>query len=256
MVFTKRKSHSNVQFPDGTVVVLNENSRISYNADFGTTRREITLEGEAYFNVAKNAGAPLIIHVRNVDIRVLGTAFNVKAYPKDKNVETSLITGKVEVSLRKYPQRPVLLKPNEKIEIPEEPDPTLGSGLPVEKQPTPQGAGRPGTNQQPDHDETDLSDTLSYQMQPLKAEKSSKLIPEIAWMYRKLVFNQEPFGSVAEKMERWYDVQVYFEDDDLKKEVFTGSFEKETLEQALKALQFSYPFDFVIKKKEVFIKRK
>jgi ferric-dicitrate binding protein FerR (iron transport regulator) len=75
-------------------------------------------------------------------------------------------------------------------------------------------------------------------------------------MYRKLVFNQEPFESVAEKMERWYDVQVYFEDDDLKKEVFTGSFEKETLEQALKALQFSYPFDFIIKKKEVFFKRK
>jgi ferric-dicitrate binding protein FerR (iron transport regulator) len=75
-------------------------------------------------------------------------------------------------------------------------------------------------------------------------------------MYRKLVFNQEPFGSVAEKMGRWYDVNFYFEDDDLKEEVFTGSFSKETLEEALKALQFSYHFNFIIKKREVFIQKK
>ncbi|MHA4808854.1 FecR family protein [Flavitalea flava] len=278
VVFTRKKSHSNLQFPDGTVVVLNENSRLSYNADFGQTKREIILEGEAYFNVAKNAGTPLIIHAKNVDIRVLGTSFNIKAYPKDKSVETSLIRGKVELSLHKFPERPVVLRPNEKIDIrvaiadtsleaagiadsrqgsrEEEPDTGAGSEPWRGNQPASKGTSQAQTNQVPDKNNNNLSDTITYHLQPLQAERSSNLIPEIAWMYRKLVFNQEPFESVAEKMERWYDVHIYFEDDDLKKELFTGSFGKETLGQALKAMQFSYYFDFIIKQKEVFIKRK
>ncbi len=258
VIFTRRKSHSNLQFPDGTMVVLNENSRISYNADFGKTKREVILEGEAYFNVTGNAGMPLIIHARNVDIRVLGTVLNVKAYPDGRNVETSLIRGRVEVALRKDPRRRILLRPNEKIDIPAQPaEPEKGAGYSLQDDtPVSTGDVRPGAVQPTNQDNTNLSDSLFYQLQPLKTEKSSKLIPEIAWIYRKLVFNQEPFAAVAEKLERWYDVRMYFEDDDLKKEIFTGSFEKETLEQALNALQFSYPFDFTIKKKEVFIRRK
>src|ERR1700738_3910132 len=98
VLFTKRKSHSNLQFPDGTLVVLNENSRISYNADYGRPNREITLEGEAYFDVARNPGSPLVIHAGNINIKVLGTSFDVKAYPRDRQVEASLIRGAIELS--------------------------------------------------------------------------------------------------------------------------------------------------------------
>lgn len=264
VLFTRRKSHSNLQFPDGTTVVLNENSRISYNADFGKVKREIFLDGEAYFDVARNPGMPLIIHAKNVDIKVLGTSFNVKAYPADKGVETSLIKGAVEVSSKLYPGEKVLLRPNEKVNIPVSRAPDAAgvpieadsvAGLPDEMQPSGPATGAPA-NRQTTEDKHNPTDTLSYMRQPLSAERTSKLIPEIAWMYRKLVFNQEPFERVAEKMERWYGVSIYFEEDDLKKEVFSGSFSKETLEESLKALQFSYPFDFVIKKNEVFIKRK
>jgi len=241
VLFTRKRSHSNLRFPDGTSVVLNENSRISYNADFGKVKREIILEGEAYFDVARDPEIPLIIHAKNVDIKVLGTSFNVKAYPFDKGVETSLIKGMVEVSSKRFPGKKVLLRPNEKVNI--ETNSSSEPGL-ADEPPAPGTAANPP-----------VKDTLAYRCQPLNAERSSKLIPEIAWMYRKLVFNQEPFDIVAEKMERWYGVSFYFEDDDLKKEVFTGSFSKETLEEALKALQFSYPFGFVIKKNEVFIKR-
>jgi ferric-dicitrate binding protein FerR (iron transport regulator) len=267
VLFTRQKSHSNLQFPDGTTVVLNENSRISYNADFGKVKREIILEGEAFFDVAKNPGMPLVIHVKNVDIRVLGTSFNVKAYPSDKGVETSLIKGAVEVSSRRWPDQKILLRPNEKVNIPvtsgaertrldvqDGPDSNIASRLPDEV-PASSPTGTPSKSTTVD-DKNKLTDTLSYNRQPLSAERTSKLIPEIAWMYRKLVFNEEPFESVAEKMERWYGVNFYFEEDDLKKEVFTGSFSKEPLEEALKALQFSYPFEFVVKKNEVFIKRK
>jgi ferric-dicitrate binding protein FerR (iron transport regulator) len=241
---TKKRSHSNLQFPDGTTVVLNENSRISYNADFGQRRREIILEGEAYFDVATNPDVPLIIHARNVEIRVLGTSFNVKAYPSDKSVETSLIKGMVEISSTRQPARKILLRPNEKLNI-SGPANFAQANIPQAHVP----AHRPVPVSTP-------TDTLSYNRQPLHTESTSQLIPEIAWMYRKLVFDQEPFESLAEKMERWYSVSFRFENDDLKKEVFTGSFSNETLEAALKALQFSYAFDFVIDKNEVFIKRK
>ncbi|MBN8850791.1 MAG: hypothetical protein BGO55_30175 [Sphingobacteriales bacterium 50-39] len=256
VLFTHRKSHSNLLFPDGTSVVLNENSRISYNADFGKVKREIVLEGEAYFDVAKNPGMPLIIHAKNVDIKVLGTSFNVKAYPSDKGVETSLIKGAVEVSSKQWPEQKILLRPNEKINIPVSgggPDKNT-AGVQDEVD-SPAAVAAPVKNQ-PLEDKNNLTDTLSYNLHSLNIERTSKLIPEIAWMYRKLVFNQESFESVAEKMERWYGVSFYFEDDDLKKEVFTGSFSKESLEEALKALQFSYSFNFIIKKSEVFIQRK
>jgi len=255
VLFTRKRSHSNLQFPDGTTVVLNENSKISYNADFGKVKREIILEGEAYFDVAKNPGVPLIIHAKNVDIKVLGTSFNVKAYPSDKRVETSLIKGAVEVSSKLYPDQKVVLRPNEKVNIA-----VSGETIPEKNEAdeiqAPDSVISVPVKGQQLEDKHNPTDTLSYNRQPLNAERTSKLIPEIAWMYRKLVFNQESFESVAEKMERWYGVRFYFEDDDLKKEVFTGSFSKETLEEGLKALQFSYPFDYVIKKSEVFIKRK
>jgi len=252
VIFTRRKSHSNVQFPDGTSVVLNENSRISYNVDFGKVKREIFLEGEAYFDVAKSPGMPLIIHAKNVDIKVLGTSFNVKAYSSDRGVETSLIRGMVEVSSKRWPGQKVLLRPNEKVNIA-----SSGETIPEKNEADEIQAPDPVASPpvQTLQDNKISTDTLSYHLQPLNAERTSKLIPEVAWMYRKLVFNQEPFETVAEKMERWYGVTFYFEDDELKKEVFSGSFSKESLEEALKALQFSYPFGFVIKKNEVFIKR-
>jgi len=252
VIFTRRKSHSNVQFPDGTSVVLNENSRISYNADFGKVKREIFLEGEAYFDVARSPGMPLVIHAKNVDIKVLGTSFNVKAYSNDKVVETSLIRGAVEVSSKRWPGQKVLLRPNEKVNITVSGE-TLPEKNEVDEIQAPDPVASPPA--QALQDNKIPTDTLSYHLQPLNAERTSKLIPEVAWMYRKLVFNQEPFETVAEKMERWYGVTFYFEDDELKKEIFTGSFSKESLEEALKALQFSYPFGFVIKKNEVFIKR-
>ena len=83
---------------DGSTICLNHNSNISYNANFGKTRREINLHGEAFFDVAKNAAIPLFIHVGQVTIRVKGTAFNVSEHLPGKQVEIALIRGKIEVS--------------------------------------------------------------------------------------------------------------------------------------------------------------
>ena len=83
---------------DGTKVWLNAASKISYAKDFkdrGT--RDVYLEGEAFFDVARNADKPFIVHTSSIKIKVLGTSFNVKSYSEEKTIETTLVHGKVRI---------------------------------------------------------------------------------------------------------------------------------------------------------------
>lgn len=82
--------------PDGTKVWLNKNSRIQFPAQFTGNTREISLTGEAFFDVAHDAAHPFIIHAQQTDVKVLGTSFNVKAY--DTKVSVFVKTGKVQFS--------------------------------------------------------------------------------------------------------------------------------------------------------------
>ncbi len=83
--------------PDGTLVSLNTNTRLKYPAKFGRETREVNIEGEAFFEVKPNKNKPFIIHAGNAQIKVLGTSFNVSAYPATKLVEVIVETGKVQV---------------------------------------------------------------------------------------------------------------------------------------------------------------
>jgi ferric-dicitrate binding protein FerR (iron transport regulator) len=83
---------------DGTKVWLNAASKLSYRNDFGSgSTREVHLEGEAFFDVAHNADKPFIVHTSSIRIKVLGTSFNVKSYPEEKTIETTLVKGKVRI---------------------------------------------------------------------------------------------------------------------------------------------------------------
>lgn len=83
--------------PDGTLVNLNACSHISFPTKFSPNERRVKLEGEAYFNVARNEKQPFIINTDHLDVKVLGTQFNVKAYTKDELISVSVQSGKVEV---------------------------------------------------------------------------------------------------------------------------------------------------------------
>jgi transmembrane sensor len=83
--------------PDGTLVTLNTNTKIKYPQTFTGNTREVTIEGEAFFQVTPNKDKPFIIHAGNAQIKVLGTSFNVNAYPSAKSVEVIVETGKVQV---------------------------------------------------------------------------------------------------------------------------------------------------------------
>ncbi len=87
-----------VELPDGTVVKLNANSSLAYAENFGRgKRRDVILDGEAFFDVAKDAKHPFVVNVRGMQVKVLGTVFNINGYNNDK-IKTTLLSGKVEVN--------------------------------------------------------------------------------------------------------------------------------------------------------------
>jgi transmembrane sensor len=89
---------STITLPDGTRVWLNADTKLTYAKDFHTgATRDVYLTGEAFFKVVSNKTRPFIVHTSDVDIRVLGTSFNVKAYQKEEEIETTLVEGKIAI---------------------------------------------------------------------------------------------------------------------------------------------------------------
>ena len=103
---------------DGTRVWLNADSKLTYAKNFGELdSREVYLEGEAFFDVVRNPSKPFIVHTSDVNIKVLGTSFNVKSYADDGLIETTLVEGKVEIDKPDDLSRSdskVVLRPNQK----------------------------------------------------------------------------------------------------------------------------------------------
>lgn len=94
---TPRSKVYNLVLADGTKVWLNASSAIKYPVSFVGDIRKVYLTGEAYFEVAHDATKPFIVSTSEMDVEVLGTSFNVMAYPEDQTVETTLVSGQVKV---------------------------------------------------------------------------------------------------------------------------------------------------------------
>lgn len=235
-VNTMPGTRSKTILPDGTMVWLNSESQISYNADFGKTEREITLTGEAFFDVAHNADVPMVVHAKNVNIWVKGTAFNVRSYPENNRVETSLIRGLVELTTNSDPERKIMLKPNEKIIL----DATESGSVPETRPETP----KPELAAVKQH---------IYHIQQLDGSRYN-IIPEISWTQNELVFDNEVFTDVISKMEKWYNMEIVLQNKELANKNFSGAFKKEDIKTALQGLQFTNSFQFEIKGNTVYIK--
>ncbi|NOR76632.1 MAG: DUF4974 domain-containing protein, partial [Draconibacterium sp.] len=103
--------------PDNTMVYLNSGSEIKYSIDGLAGQREVFLKGEAWFQVTKNEKKPFVVHTSCYDVSVLGTEFNVKAYPADDKIVTTLEKGSVKISsTKKFKiQNNQVLKPGEQL---------------------------------------------------------------------------------------------------------------------------------------------
>lgn len=202
---------------DGTKVWLNTRSSLIYNADFGKERREITLKGEAFFDVVKNPEVPLSIVAGRIKVIVKGTAFNVKAYGRSGNIEVALVRGLVQVSSTREKIEDILLKPNEKFVL------------------LPENSGRPA----------------KYEVLKMNAELKNS---DTKWRLDSLVFRKEKLKDLAQHLEVRYKVKIEIQNEQLKDKRFSGIFTSEPLIDALEALKLSYPLNYQITDQKVIIK--
>jgi ferric-dicitrate binding protein FerR (iron transport regulator) len=93
-----RGQKSQIILPDGTRIWINSDTKVKYPGNFEKKQRDIYLEGEAFFDVAKETGRPFVVHTSGINVKVLGTKFNVKAYPNENQIETSLFEGKINLT--------------------------------------------------------------------------------------------------------------------------------------------------------------
>jgi len=212
---------TDVNLPDGSKVILNSGSKLTYSKDYATAPiREVFLSGEAYFNVLHDKKHPFIIHTANFDIRDIGTTFNINAYPGEKTTEASLIEGSIEISFKSNAKK-IILQPGQKV--------VLNN---IESQES--IASSTIANQPVDYKIVDLN--INYDVK-------SKF-EETAWINNELVFKNETFDNLAKKMGRKYNVDIAFGDDKIKSSSVTGIFKNETVDQALKTLQMITPFKY------------
>ncbi|MBD1393378.1 FecR family protein [Mucilaginibacter glaciei] len=232
---TPSRMKSKITLSDGSVVTLNSETTLKYPLSFTGKTREVYLNGEAYFDVAKDHKHPFIVHTGQMRVKVLGTAFNIKSYPNDVTSETTLIRGAIEVTLTDRPSDRIILKPNEKLIL-------KSTHLIKHRVRTPLAKAKMD------------SINTSYSLTNLTYFKTNDTtVVETSWVNNKLIFKDEPFEALARKMERWYGVKIKFKNDRAQDYHFTGVFEKETMLQAFKALQMIEPFDYKLKNGTAYI---
>ncbi|WP_184544653.1 FecR family protein [Mucilaginibacter sp. FT3.2] len=215
---------SKIQLPDGTRVWLNSGSKLVYGATYGAGQRSVSLLGEALFDVVKDPQHPFIVTTPTISIKVLGTKFNVRAYNGDKTSETSLIRGRIELTVLKTPEKKIILQALDKLVIHNELPPATGSAAEPKSVIT---------------EEVPLMALSRVHM-----AKKDTLPSEALWVENKLAFDAEDFESLAGKLERRYNVTIVFKNEELKKLRFTGRFKNETIGRALKALQTTTYFHY------------
>jgi transmembrane sensor len=215
--------------PDGSTGWLNSGSTLKYALNFNENRR-VELEGEAYFDVVPDKFHPFFVRTSEIQIKVLGTTFNLKSYPEDKTVEATLLTGILEIQTLPEIQgskQTVILKPHQKATFQRSTDQLV--------------LGEERTNTE-----------SSQGIRAARISNDVDAVPVISWKDHKLVFVNEPFESLLVKLERWYDVEITLLNNPADNLSYTGVFEKETVEQALRALELATPdFNYTINKNKI-----
>lgn len=217
-VTTPKGIKSHLTLPDGTKVFINAGSKVDYHNFFRNGSREITLSGEAFFEVMYDSSRPFIVHTQKADIRVLGTSFNVKSYPGEQ-FSTSLINGKIELVVNSDREKTFVLKPLQNFVINE----TSNSPLSPSEQ----------------------------KIEVTEIKQRGNVISETAWMSNKLVFTNVALEEIATELERYYGTTVIFKNQSTKQYKYTGIFEDMSLEEVMELLSASRKIDFVIGEDQV-----
>jgi ferric-dicitrate binding protein FerR (iron transport regulator) len=179
------------------------------------------------------------VHTSGIDIKVLGTEFNVKAFDLEPTIEATLIRGSIEV-LKKDDANAgsVLLKPHEELVYQKLLEKNYYSKTSLDKEIVKAAPA-------------DLKSLII--IKPISLNIPDSDIKETAWLKNKFVFEDETLANLAVRLERWYNIKINIQDQNLNAYRVSGSFVDETAEQALNELKLLIPFNYKIKNNEFFI---
>ena len=195
-----------VVLADGTKVWLNSASRLIYPQSFMGKERRVVLSGEAFFDVAHDAERPFIVETSRMNVKVLGTRFNVNDYDDNEEVSTTLVNGSVEIV--SGGQQAFRLVPGE------------------------QAYGK----------ENELE----------KREVNVRLYT--SWIDGKFLFNNTELEEIAKQISRWYDVEIFFSNESVKKVRFTGAIVKfKPLEDLVRMIESTSQVRFSVKGRTIVI---
>jgi ferric-dicitrate binding protein FerR (iron transport regulator) len=234
-------SKSTIELPDGSLVVLNSGSKLTYPTSFGKDNRTVFLSGEGFFEVRKNTKWPFFVKTSGMTVKVTGTKFNVKAYPDESLTETTLVSGSVEILEEKKEKTPKLLavlKPNQKAVFNRE-------NVMVEQ------SQKENQNIKP---REKIGNAPGKPI--IDIEESVKTEDLTCWKNNVLIINNEKLSDLSKKLERWYNVEISVKSDALANIRFSGKFDKETIQEVLNALMFIQPFSYDINKNKIIIRSK
>ena len=193
-----------VSLPDGTKVQMGPGSRLTYPARFSGKTREIRLDGQAFFDVAKNREKPFIVHTEDMSVEALGTAFELFSYNMENKMEAILLNGKIKVSVENKEtnqMKEYFVSPDEKILV----DRQTGK---ISKQ---------------------IVDADKY-----TAWRKQKM----------LSFENEKLSMIIPRLEQWYGRKVMCQKDLADKYRFTFKVRDESLEKILMLIQLSSPLKY------------
>jgi ferric-dicitrate binding protein FerR (iron transport regulator) len=237
-IYTKYGSRSTITLPDSTVVTLNSGSHLKYPDRFSGKNRLVFLEGEAYFNVKPGHANPFYVETANhLSIKVEGTSFNVKSFSEEQYIETTLVSGKIiieKMDQNDRLQQRTIVKPNQMAVFDKDTRRLMLLDLTLE--------------------EEILEPVNSIRLES-KPEIGQNVEILTAWKDEKLIFYNEPMQKLTTKLERWYDVNIFIQDEELLDLHFTGTFADESIEQALEALKLASSFKYKIDKNQIIISK-
>lgn len=220
---------SNIILPDGSTVNLNAGSKITYPVNFLKGKREVYLEGEAFFDVKHIKNKLFVVKTSSINIKVFGTQFNVKSYPEENLIKTTLIKGSVAIEPVSGEEagKTIYLKPNQTAIYYKSTD----------------GVYEKSENKISGKDE---KEKLSETVEKIVVASEANPLPITSWKDDRWIIDAEELGVLAVKLERRYNVKISFDNESLKSYKFNGTLTDETFEQVLKVIQLSAPIKFEI----------
>lgn len=215
--YTVKGAKARLELPDGSVVWLNSDSKITYPCRFEGDTREVEISGEALFEVVKNKDIPMVVSTnKNFKIKVYGTTFSVRSYDNDAKAVATLFNGKIDIITRNNKGQETItgILPNQVYEIEDKaPDKPI--------------------------------------LKPV-----GNITDEIAWHQGRLIFDNTPLGDVVKSLERWHGTIFEIKDTSILDYTITATFRSESIVQIMEMLKYCALIDYSADKNKVVLRER